>query len=406
MSPAVQRLIKYVLPLIIVAAGIGIAVRMIKSKPAPKRTEPVDHGVLVELAQASTQARQVNLTAQGSVSAAERVVLQPQVAGSVTWVNEKLTTGGLVTKGEPLVRIDRRDYEIALDQRRATVSQARAQLNIEEGQQRVAQREWELFKDRAAQGDVDASLALRAPQRQIAEVNLKAAEAGELKAKLDLDRTTIRAPFNAYVQAENVEIGQTVSAQSQLATLVGTDAYWVQVSVPVDKLGFIAVPGVNATQGAPAIVHQQHGAVRVERKGRVLRLLPEVDPVGRMARVLVEISDPMNLAASQAERGIPLMMGAVVSVDITGRDEASVAVVPRSAVHNGDSIWVYADGTLDIRNIESVWGDEESVWISSGIQPGESYVVSRIATPIQGMKLRTEAAKPTMAAAKPGEGKP
>lgn len=406
MSPAVQRVIKYVLPILIVAAGIGFAVRMVKSKPAPKRTEPVDHGVLVELAQATTQARQVNLSAQGSVSAAERVVLQPQVAGSVTWVSDKLVTGGLVTKGEPLVRIDRRDYEIVLDQRRATVSQAKAQLSIEEGQQRVAQREWELFKDRAEQGDVDASLALRAPQRQIAEVNLQAAQAGELKAKLDLDRTTIRAPFNAYVQAESVEIGQTVSAQSQLATLVGTDAYWVQVSVPVDKLGFVAVPGVNATEGAPATVHQQHGAVRVQRQGRVLRLLPEVDPVGRMARVLVEILDPMNLAAPESDRGVPLMMGAVVTVDITGREEASVAVVPRSAVHNGDSIWVHSDGTLDIRTIESVWGDEETVWISSGIQPGESYVISRIATPIQGMKLRTEAAKPAVAAAKPGEGKP
>lgn len=392
MNPVVQRLVKYVLPVLILVAAVLLAVRMIKSKPQPKRAERQDHGVLVTLATASVEQKKVNLSAQGNVMAAERVVLQPQVAGSVVWVSEKLVAGGLVQKGEPLVRIDRRDYEIVLAQRKATVAQTEAQLRLEEGQQKVAQREWELFRDKNEAGEVDASLALRTPQKRIAEVNLESAKAGENKARLDLDRTTIRAPFNAYVQAESVEVGQTVGLTSQIATLVGTDAYWVQVSVPVDKLGFIAIPGVNAADGAPAKITQAHGAEKVIRNGHVLRLMPEVDQLGRMARILVRISDPMNLAAPPESRGIPLMIGAMVTVDLDGRDQAQVAVVPRSAVHNGRQVWAYQDGLLDIREVEVVWGDEQNVWIGSGLKPGEQYVVSRISTPVAGMKLRTEAA--------------
>ncbi|MEZ4461800.1 MAG: efflux RND transporter periplasmic adaptor subunit [bacterium] len=360
MNTTVQKIIKYVLPLVVLVMGIAGAVTLVKSRPQPKRSERVDHGVLVDLEVAQVQTKKINITAQGTVMPADKVVLQPQVSGAVVWVSEKLVAGGLVEQGEPLIRIDRRDYEIALQQRKATVAQAEAQLRIEEGQQRVAQREWELFKQRTDEA-TDASLALRAPQQRIAEVNVESAKAGSDKAKLDLDRTVIRAPFNAYIQSENVAMGQTVSPQNPLATLIGTDHYWVQISVPVDKLPFIQIPLVNATEGAPATVTQQNGAERVVRTGRVLRLLPEVDALGRMARVLAEIDDPMHLAQPVESRGVPLLMGAIVSVELAGRDEAQVAVVPRSAVHDGSKIWAVQDNALQIREIEVVWGDEETV---------------------------------------------
>jgi len=405
MNTNLQRVLKYALPVVIILAAVFAARTLIKSKAKPERTEAVNHGILVELATAAHEKKQIDLSAQGTVMASEKVTLQPQVSGSVTWVSDALVSGGLVKKGDPLLKIDRRDYEIILAQRKSAMDQAEAQLSIEQGQQRVALREWELFKERAGNGNDDASLALRAPQQRIAEVNVESAKAGQDKARLHLSRTVIRAPFNGYVQSENVEIGQTVTPQSQLATIVGTDAYWVQVSVPVDKLSFIEIPGMNATTGAVATVNQQNGAERVTRKGQVLRLLPEVDPIGRMARVLARIEDPMNLTAPEGERGVPLMMGTIVTVDIHGRSEAEVAVVPRAAVHDGDHVWAFQDNRLDLRQVEVVWGDEDTVWIGTGLKPGEQYVTSRISTPVQGMKLRTES-EPAVKEAAPKKEKP
>ena len=195
-------------------------------------------------------------------------------------------------------------------------------------------------------------------------------------------------PFNSYVQAEQIEPGALVGQQSQIATLIGTDHFWVEVSVPVSDLEWFAIPGVSGATGASATVYLETGAGRIERQGRVIRLLNNLDPIGRMARVLVEIDDPLGLERGD-ERGLPLFLGAYVSVEIEGRTLTDVVEVPRRLIRDGGRVFVYADdSTLSIRNIEVLYGGADSVYVRDGLAPGSQVVSTRIGAPVEGMALR------------------
>ena len=393
MSRLPKFVIVFIIPLLVVGSGVAVAAKLASSREEPKREETVNRGTLVEVQPIERTTQTVEVEAKGTVRAAKRLVVQPQLSGEITRVHDQLVPGGLIKQGDVLFRIRATDYKIAVDQRETSVAQAQAQLRIEEGQQRVARKEWELFQSGNQDQAADPGLALRAPQKRVAEVSLDAAMSQLEMAKVNLSRTTVRAPFNLMVENENVEVGQVVGPGSPAASVVGTDKFWVQVSVPIDRLEFIQIPAVNAQEGSAVTIEQDIGRQKVTRPGRVVRLLGELDPVGRMARVLVEIDDPLNLSAGEdaQARGLPFLLGSFVTVRFDGAREMEVSEIPRSALHEGDKVYIFNDGKLDIREVSVVWRRENTVLVADGVTSGEQLVTSRIAAPLPGMKLRVPA---------------
>ncbi len=396
MNPIAKKFARIALPLVVLAVAGAIAASLVMTRAKPERAKPAEQRVLVEAQPVHRQAHQLKVRAAGTVEAARSVVVQPQVAGRIVWINDQLIPGGLVHKGDVLFKIDDRDYKLALEEQKNQLAQARAQLAQERGRVKVAKREWELFKDEAKKdlgSEADPSLALRKPQLESAKVAVDAAQAAIDRAQLNLQRTTVRAPFDAMVVSESADRGQLVSTQSQVATLVGTAAFWVQVSVPVDKLPYVNIPGVNATQGAKASVEQDIGPRHIERQAHVVRLLGDLDQTGRMARVLAEIDDPLQLAGdgdpnAGHKAGIPLLLNSYVDVEIAGPTSDKLIEVPREAVHEGDKVYAYADGKLDIRQVHIAWRRPKSVLVDKGLADGDQIITSPVATPLQGMKLR------------------
>ncbi len=391
MSRLPKFVLVFVIPLVVIGIGIAIAASLASSREEPARKAQVELGTLVEVTPVARSIQTVQVEARGTVRAAQRLNVQSQLNGEVTWVNDKLVPGGLIEKGEVLFRIQARDFRIAVDQRKNSVAQAEAQVRMEEGQQRVAKKEWELFQS-GSDSATDPSLALRAPQKRVADVSLDAANSQLEQAKLNLSRTAVRAPFNLMVETENLEIGQLVGPGSPAATVVGTDEFWAQVSVPIDRLEFIKIPGVNATEGSNVTVSQTIGQHDVTRPGKVVRLLGEVDPIGRMARVLVAIQDPLNLEAADGPRGLPLLLSAFVSVRFDGAQEMEVSEIPRAALHEGDKVYLFSDGKLEVREVSVVWRRENTVLVGKGLSQGDQLITSRIPTALPGMKLRQMAA--------------
>ena len=79
--------------------------------------------------------------------------------------------------------------------------------------------------------------------------------------------------------------------------------------------------------------------------GRVLRLLPNLDPAGRMARVLVEVDDPLGLRGegSGDSDGLPLFADSFVHVEIEGRSVIPAIEIPREWLHEGHRVYVMTD---------------------------------------------------------------
>jgi RND family efflux transporter MFP subunit len=289
------------------------------------------------------------------------------------------------------VRIDPRDYQIAVEQRAADLNRTRLEQQVEGTRAEVAQREWQLFNDGNREFTPEGrALALREPQLENAEVSVRAANSAVRRAQLDLRRTTLTAPFNAFVQAEAVDVGQVVGPNSQLATLVGTDAFWIRVSVPVAHLAHVKVPGFNSTEGSRAVITQRVGEELVRRNGRVVRLFGDLDPAGQMARLLVEVTDPFGFG-EDSETSLPLLLGAYVTIDVEATPVRAAIQVPRYALREGDRAFVVdRDNQLEVRDVVVAWRMEDSVLVTEGLLPGDRVITSRLAQPVSGMALRVD----------------
>jgi len=372
------------------AAAFGAFFILKSTRPEAPRSPQEQAGTLVEVITIERGDHEVTLEAHGTVMAAEHVVLSPELGGRVVWQSEALVPGRQLAAGEPIVRIDRRDYQLALEAQRAQLQRAELELQLEQGRQRIAQAEWQSFGASAGAEPTAASpgqaLALREPHMRTAEVGLQAAESNLRRARINLGRTTLRAPFDAVVVTEDVEMGQLVGPQSRLATLVGTRHARVQISVPISALGLLELPS-EGRPGANAEVIQEIDGQRVVRAGQITQMLPDLDPAGGNARLVVTIDDPFSLDDEGAE--LPLLLGSFVRVRLEAHPVMGAMEIPLLALREGNRVHVMnSDARLEIREVEVAWRRDETALIRGDLSPGERVVSSRIGTAVAGMLLR------------------
>lgn len=404
-----KTVLKIVLPLLVLVIGVGVAIALIKSRPKAKRQKPTEAAMLVQVRDLAPVTRRAQVVGMGTVVPDRVVTLQPEVSGLLVHASASLQEGGRFARGEVVARVDDRDYRLALKQRKADVTRARFEVSVEQGRGLVAASEWKLLNKDIQTNAHGRALALRKPHLEAAQAMVGAAESALERAQLSVERTTVKAPFDAVVQSRRASLGQLVSPQTPLATLVATDRFLVQVSVPYEQLAAIDVPGLNGERGAPAIVVQQTGSgAPMRRKGRVLRLLGELDPQGRMARLMVAVEDPLGpssaLDARPGQPPLPLLLGAYVEVMIEGRELPGVYDIPRLALREGGQVWLAgSDDKLRVQPVQVAWRVKDSVLVDGGLSEGDRLIVSPIPSPVPGMALRVRAsdAKARTAAREP-----
>ncbi len=386
-----SKVLKVVLPLLVIGLALLAAQALLFLGPtvpkAPREVKPT----FVEVLPARVRDERAVIAAYGTVQHHQRLTVHPEVSGRVVKLNPRLVIGETLDKGAVLLQIDPRDYRVAVDEQRAALAKAEYDLKMELGQQTVAKREWSLLTPSA--GEVNAlnrQLALRRPHLKEKRMALAAAQSRLRKAQLNLRRTVLRASFNAVVLKEAVEIGQLLNPQSAVATLVGTDEFRVQVSVPIKQLEWIVFPGAGHPQGSPVrIIRERGNGEPAVRQGTVVELLGDVTENGRMAQVLVAIADPLELEKPAQDRR-PLLLGEYVRVEIEGPVLRDVIVLPRNAIREGTRVWVKNAGNqLEVRPVEVVLSRKDTVLISQGLEDGEAIITSQVPAAIPGLPLET-----------------
>ena len=392
---APRTIARVLLPILVLGVGVGAMVFFVKSKKTPKPKNRSQRATLVEIQSLTPVDHSVTVQTQGVVRPARQVTITPQVAGRLTEVHPSLVIGGHVSKGERLFRIDGREYALAVAQQEAQVAQAEFQLAMERGRTDVAEREWRQLGDGAAEagggaGPKAGGLARRAPHLKAAEAGVEGARAALDRARLNVERTSIRAPFDALVIEEHIEIGQVVAPGAPAATLVGTDSYWVEVSLPAAQLGVLEIPG------APAVISRRHAGQIVRRTGAAIRTVGSVERAGRLARVIVEVPFPTRVGDGPGEPALPLLLEDFVEVSLTGRTMAGVFEVPRTALLEGDRVHLMdPDGKLVIRDVQVGWRDRDAVHVTAGLEPGERLVLTTLPAAAPGILLRVDVGKGT-----------
>lgn len=379
--------LKVVLPLAMVAVGIVGAVAMIKARSAPKPRPSNAPVPLVRVMSVNKQDLQIKVSTQGTVSPRTESALVPEVSGRVVAISPALAAGGFFERNEVLLEIDSRDYELEVTRFEAQVARERVNYESEKAEADVARKEWERL------GNGEASpLTLRVPQLRQAEASYQAAVAALEKAKLDLERTKVRAPFLGRVKEKRVDVGQFVQRGAPVATVYAVDLAEVRLPLPVDQIAYLELPlhypGEGIQQGPETDFFATFGGRRYQWSGHVVRTEGQIDPKTRMVYAVAQVENPYGIGES-AERP-PMAPGLFVEAEVHGKLYRDVIVLPRAALRGRDRVLVVdEENRMHYRTVGILRTERQEVLVDDGLEDGEVVCISPLEAVVEGMKVRT-----------------
>ena len=384
-----------------ILAVIGVAgfisYVLMETAPEASRRPHQRQARLVEVAEVHATTAKVNIAAHGQVMASQQLNLSAEVSGRIRVLGHKFVPGQAVSKGDVLVEIDASDYQLALDEARANLVSAQADLALEQGNQTVAEGDFSLLGIEAS--EQEKALILRKPQLDAAKAAVQSAEIAVERAKLDMRRTTVKAPFDAIVISRNVGVGTQVSTSSTtLGELAAANPYWVELLLPIDSLPWLEIPsGQNPTTGSiveikdTANINQSQASIW---QGKLIQLLPNIESEGRRAKVLVEVNP---LAVNTQQR---LLINSYVIATITGKTVDNVYRLSASWIQS-NHIWAVRNEALMQLPVDPISREGNDVIAKVPLQAGDAVVSSLLSGAVNGMKVRVSTAEDQSQGSKP-----
>ncbi len=371
---------RVIAPALILAFSVVIVIGLINNQPTLKTTvkEPVP--VAVRALDIRLAPMQLRVSSEGNVQPSVETKLVAQVAGEVIELSSSLVAGGNFSKGDILLKLDPRDYEIALSRSQATLSRAQAE-------QRFATEE--ITRIRSLYGDELASIAeLQSAERLLAVANAASddAAAAVKRVSVDLERTVFTAPFKGRVRAEDVDIGQFLSKGAMIATLYDTDRLQVRLPLADAQLAYLdpsyAQTGISGEEPANVVLTANYAGDMQSWSAKLLRTEGDISTKSRFLHVIVAVTETLN------SNGVRLPVGLFVNAVIDGRTVDNLVSIPRSALRPDNSVMVIDDSDkLHFRDVSVFKLSDNDVLISEGLASGERISISPLQFVVEGMPV-------------------
>ncbi len=378
-----NKLLKTVLPLLVLAAGYGFYQYMVNNPPIIEQQPVEAHYPTVEVITAQPQTVTLAVQSQGTVRPRSEMTLKPEVAGRVTWISEKLVNGGVFDAGDKLLELDATDYQTELATSKTAQLRAEAEFNhASQEYRRIRALQKKNLASRAQVDDIGRRLKLAEAQRQEADIRLK-------QAQTNIERTTLLAPFTGRVRSENVDLGQFLSRGEAIATLYASDYYEVHLPIGIEQFVYLDIP--PGTRGVlpedrtlPVTITGNIGDAAYHWPGRLERTEGEIDAKTRLVYGVVRVANV------HADGLVPLLVGMFVKASIQGRSLDNIVTLPRSALRDDNQVLVIDDNSrLRYRTVEVLRLQGDEVLIKSGLNAGEVVCVTPLQVVVDGMRVNT-----------------
>jgi RND family efflux transporter MFP subunit len=374
----VARKKQIIIPIAILAIGALAFVGFSSMKKPPEEKAPVDKTPIVAVENISVAPMTLEVSSYGIVKPKYETTIVAQVSGEIVELSDAFVRGGLIKKDQLLARIDPNDYHAALIDAQANMASARAALEKEVAQGKVAEQEWKQITDTSP-----TELSLRKPQLAQELARVKSAQAAILRAKRNLQRTEIRAPYDAMINSRKIGLGSFVGVGSEIGMLLGTDIAEVRLPVADNQLQFLL------DQGAQAKVKLigTYSGEEIQWQAEIARSEGVIDSDSRMSYLVAEIKDPYHLQENTKINEHPLRFGSYVQAKILGVDVAQASIVPRYLVVNNSVAILDNESKLHFAKINILREQGGNVIVSDGLMDGDKLIVSALDYPVAGMKL-------------------
>ncbi|MFW5426698.1 MAG: efflux RND transporter periplasmic adaptor subunit [Methylophagaceae bacterium] len=366
---------------IVLFTFIVILILNIFKPEAQKRAIP-ETVVRVDVIEASLSNYPIVVSANGTIEAETRGNLVAQIRGEIIGMSDDFKTGGSFQKGDVLIQIDPRDYQAALSQAMASLSQADAAYRQERANSKQAIEDWKRL------GNVDEAptLVKREPQLAAAKAQLDSAKAAQQTANLNLSRTQITAPYTGRIIRREAVLGQYVSVGTPIAELFSSDG--VEVRLPISQAEFaqLGLDQFDRENGSDFNVDlsSKIGSNEYHWNAKITRTDSTFDINTRQIDVIAKVANPF----SSTDNGVPLKIGQFVSARIQGQTVENVYIVPNKSIREGSYTYVARNDRLVRQNIEIIWQDDQNTLVSKGIGDGDLIVTTSLNSTLAGAKVK------------------
>jgi multidrug efflux pump subunit AcrA (membrane-fusion protein) len=373
---------------------------------------------IIEITSMAAVSRQLPqyFEATGSLAANEQTDVAPETSGKVAAVGVDI--GTFVKKGQMLVRLEDADFkdrvqqaQAQLDQMKATLDQNRAKIGLRPGQKfnpenvpevaaaraalDLAEKNLKRYEKLVESGDVSRAnfdqqksqrdqaseqykaLIHQAEQNYATIANSQAAvEAAQTNLSLvkrNLTYTTVVAPMAGYVSDRPADVGEYISPQQKVATIVSLNPLRAKIDVPEQ-----AIPQIH--QGESVSVSVSAYTDRTF-SGRVARISPNVTASSRTLTVEADVDNPNG----------ELKPGQFATIRILLPKSAPAVMVPQRAlrtISGATYVFVIKNGFAQQRLVQSGQAEGDMVELKSGVATDEVVAISNVDQLSDGVAVR------------------
>jgi len=346
-----------IVTLLILVIMVVVLMAMFGSKPEAQRWGGSREApsVAVDIAELQMSDFPVWIDSYGTANPLTQTALVSDVSGRVLKVSPNIRAGKSFKENEVLVQLDDRDLKVEVDIAIAAAADAEFRYLQEVAEAEIAEQQW----NQKPASEAARLLALRKPQVAAALAEVKASEARLERAKLNLERTQIRAPFDGRVLSQMVDVGQVVSPSQTIAEIYSTEAVEVRLPVKITDLAHLNIneDELNVEALPKVSLIAELGNTTYEWTGKIVRSEGVFDPATRMLYLVAQIDDPFTNTANRPA----IRVGQFLRAKVQGNTLTDVFVIPRRAVSQDYKVSVADEGILKKRFIDPLWTDANSV---------------------------------------------
>lgn len=341
-----QPLLVIIILAISIAGAIGLSIQSGKSSVEPSEV----YAPLVQTLTSTSGTQHILLQGHGTVQAHTRINIAPQVGGRIVHVHPYFRAGGSISADEVLIKIEQRDYMLAVVESEAKVASARTSLELEKAEAVAAEEEWQELNPNTP----IPQLVSRKPQIAQAHASVKAAEAQLEKTKLNLQRTELKMPFDGRIVSSDIGIGGIVSANQLIGEIYKSGLFEIPVPLSMEEIIWVKT---SAKAGIEFNVGKQLYTVN----GRIGRIESVLDERTRQAKAIITITSndiPVTFRSS-------FVPGLFVTVSIRSKLLDQVHLLPRKVLRNDNTLWLVVDEKIQFAKPDIIHQSASNILISA-----------------------------------------
>ena len=402
-----MRKTQVIIPVVVVLLAGVMAWWIASFQPSSEKKQSKPKEVIVSVITAQAEDRRLMVSSQGTAEPGTETSLVTEVSGVVKSISPKFVAGGVFKKGDVLFNIDPVDYEVEVQKAEASLATSEAHLAEETARSAAEKKSW-VNSGRVLKNA--PPLLLRLPYVDEAHASVKASQAELKKAKLYLEKTEIRAPYDGMVKSRSANLGQFIKAGEVLGSIFFTDYVEIRLPVPASSLSLLdfAMFGISETS-VPVTLSAMLGEKEQKWKADIVRSEGVVDERNRMHILVARLMDPYGLsvkesaivqavspeplspkitASANTSSYMPLKVGTFVEASIQGKKLKNVIAIPRNLIRRNNEVLVVEEGVMRMKEVKVLYSGNSLAYISEGIKLGDQLITTAITDPSDGMFVK------------------